>query len=140
MLSIIRIEFIRFISYDYTSARSLNRVELCVDSASELPAVDAFDNMLLAQGSIAWDVSTGDFYGLGSDGTWYKQDGTGAYEPDSDAAPNLNIGSLNRPSVQPISDTFNMSPTSLNESDDTPIPEESEVNADDESLRGAETE
>lgn len=80
MLSIIRTEFIR---YDYTSARSLNRVELCVDSASELPAVNAFDSMLMFQGSVAWDVSTGDFYGLGSDGTWYKQDGTGAYVPDS---------------------------------------------------------
>ena len=137
MLSIIRTKFIR---YDYTSALSLNRVELCVDSANELPAANAFDSMLLFQGSIAWDVSTGDFYGLRSDGTWYKQDGTGAYDPDSDAASNLNISGLNRPSVQPISDTFNMSPTSLNESDDTPIPEESEVNADDESLRGAETE
>jgi hypothetical protein len=80
MLSIIRTEFIR---YDYTSALSLNRVELCVDSANELPAANAFDSMLLAQGSIAWDVSTGDFYGLHSDGTWYKQDGTGTYVPDS---------------------------------------------------------
>lgn len=138
MISIRRTEFIR---YDYSSARSIDRVELDIDSASELPTVDAFDGMRLYQGSIAWDISTGDFYGLNSLGEWYKQDGTGAYEPDSDAAPNLNISSLNRPSVQPISDTFNMSPTSLNESEDIPIPEEeSEVNADDESLRGAETE
>lgn len=136
MYSIRDTEFIR---YDHSSGRSVNRLEIDVDSASDLPAADDIDGILLYQGSIAWDISTGDFYGLRSDGTWYKQDGTGAYEPDSDAAP--NISSLNRSSVQPISNTFNMSSTSLNESEDIPIPEEeSEVNADDESLRGAETE
>lgn len=103
MISIRRTEFIR---YDYSSARSIDRVELDIDSASELPTVDAFDGMRLYQGSIAWDVSTGDFYGLNSEGTWYKQDGTGAYDPEAEvslsAAPNLNIGNINRPAVQPI--------------------------------------
>lgn len=80
MYSIRNTEFIR---YDHSSGRSVNRVEIDVDSASDLPAADDIDGILLYQGSIAWDISTGDFYGLKSDGTWYKQDGTGAYVPDS---------------------------------------------------------
>ena len=47
-------------------------------------------------GSIAWDISTGDFYALNSEGTWYKQDGSGAYAPETpDAEPTaltLNLG------------------------------------------------
>ena len=37
--------------------------------------------MEFTSGSIAWDISTGDFYGL-KEGTWYKQDGSGAYSAE----------------------------------------------------------
>ena len=52
---------------------SLVRAELCCDTAADLPAYDGISGYELAQGSIAWDISTGDFYGLQSDGTWCRQ-------------------------------------------------------------------
>lgn len=54
--------------------------DLMIDSASELPSQE-YAGYVLDMGSIAWDISTGDFYGLNSAGTWYKQDGSGAYTP-----------------------------------------------------------
>ena len=51
--------------------------ELDVDTASELPAQD-YGAFFLHMGSIAHDISTGDFYSINSTGTWYKQDGSGA--------------------------------------------------------------
>lgn len=56
-----------------TNGESVERMEIDVDTASELPAVDAFAGKIIAQGSIAWDISTGDFYGMGSDGQWVVQ-------------------------------------------------------------------
>lgn len=51
--------------------------EIDVDSASELPA-QQYGEFFLHMGSIAHDISTGDFYSISSAGTWYKQDGSGA--------------------------------------------------------------
>lgn len=47
------------------------RAEIAVDSSSDLTTTVGAGT--LTAGSIAWDVSTGDFYGLDSDGTWHKQ-------------------------------------------------------------------
>ena len=47
------------------------RAEIMVDSSSDLTTTVGAGT--LTAGSIAWDVSTGDFYGLDSDGTWHKQ-------------------------------------------------------------------
>ena len=70
--------------------------ELDMDTAEDLPDVDGIDGCILSVGSIAWDISTGDFYALSSEGTWYKQDGSGAYTPETpDAEPaalTLNLG------------------------------------------------
>lgn len=57
---------------------SLNYFELILDTASDLPSsVDQFstenEKYRISQGSLAWDVSTGDIYGMKSDGTWVKQ-------------------------------------------------------------------
>lgn len=49
------------------------RAEIIVDSAAELPA--EINGNVLTMGSIAWDISTGDFYGLDSTGTWHNQTG-----------------------------------------------------------------
>lgn len=76
MVTIRNSEFIRFAD-DNGAKKSVVRAELDIDSASDLPAADGIDGMLLFQGSIAWDISTGDFYGLQSDGTWKKQFGGG---------------------------------------------------------------
>lgn len=56
-----------------TNGESVERMEIDVDTASDLPAADDFEGKLIAQGSIAWDISTGDFYGMQGDGTWVVQ-------------------------------------------------------------------
>ena len=49
--------------------------ELIVSSTSELATTDG--TTIFTDGSVAWDVTTGNFYGL-YNGTWYNQDGSGA--------------------------------------------------------------
>ena len=71
-----------FIKFD--NGVSVERMELEVDSAEELPSADFMQGHLLYQGSIAHDVSTGAFYAIDSNGTWYNQDGSGAAIPASD--------------------------------------------------------
>ena len=83
MFTIRNSEFIRFDS----QGRSVERLELDLDTSVDLPGAQngevAVSGRVAIQGSIAWDISTGDFYGLQSDGTWCKQDGSGAYSSDS---------------------------------------------------------
>lgn len=50
--------------------------ELNVDTAAELPN-KTFNNIILAQGSIALVVQTGEFYVLDGNGNWYNSDGSG---------------------------------------------------------------
>jgi hypothetical protein len=60
----------------FENGKSIEVVELYLDTASDLPVADGgIEVMLLAQGSIAWDIATGDFYGLNSSGSWVKQNG-----------------------------------------------------------------
>ena len=49
--------------------------EFSVDRSSELPSQE-YGEYFLHMGSIAHDVSTGDFYALDSSGTWHIQSGT----------------------------------------------------------------
>lgn len=56
-----------------TNGESVERMEIDVDTSSDLPNADAFAGKIIAQGSIAWDISTGDFYGMAGDGTWVVQ-------------------------------------------------------------------
>lgn len=51
----------------------VERMEICVDAAADLPTVNSITGCKIAQGSIAWDVSTGDFYGMTSTGDWINQ-------------------------------------------------------------------
>ena len=63
----------------YENELSVERMEICVDAASDLPTVNSITGCKIAQGSIAWDVSTGDFYGMSSTGEWVNQsDGANA--------------------------------------------------------------
>lgn len=48
-------------------------MEIAVDSSSDLPTATGLTGHTIAMGSIAWDISTGDFYGMGSDGQWVNQ-------------------------------------------------------------------
>ena len=71
MISIRNENFIK-----YESGLSVVRMEIDVDSAEELPAKDYFSGRTLYQGSIAWDISTGNFYGMTSLGEWILQKGS----------------------------------------------------------------
>jgi hypothetical protein len=71
-----------FIRYDENV--NIVRMELDVGSVEELPSADFMAGHRLYQGSIAHDVSTGAFYAIDSNGTWYNQDGSGAAIPASD--------------------------------------------------------
>lgn len=53
------------------------RVYISVSTASELPAQDAIPNIIIAEGSKAWDISTGDEYGFIVGQGWNKQAGGG---------------------------------------------------------------
>jgi hypothetical protein len=81
--------------------------DLMIDSASELPSQE-YAGYVLDMGSIAWDISTGDFYALNSEGTWYKQDGSGAYTPAESNASllssplNLGKGVENEPDITEV--------------------------------------
>ncbi len=61
----------KFIKYE--NNLSVMRMEIDIDSVEELPETDDFSGRILYQGSIAWDISTGDFYGLTSTGEWILQ-------------------------------------------------------------------
>lgn len=74
----------RFIKFE--DGISVELMELDVGEASELPQADFIDGKLLYQGSIAHDISTGDFYCIDSEGTWYAQDGSGAYVPNGEVS------------------------------------------------------
>lgn len=68
MVSVRKNEFIKF-----EGGLSVERMEIDVDTADELPAPDYFEGKRLHQGSIAWVISTGEFFGLNGDGEWINQ-------------------------------------------------------------------
>lgn len=59
----------------YEGGRNYVRYEFDIDSASELLGLaEAVDpGTTIAQGSIAWVISTGEFYGMTSSGDWVNQ-------------------------------------------------------------------
>lgn len=115
---------IKFIEVTYEKLNGNNnhaRVEMAVDSSSDLTT--SHKGITFTQGSIAWDVSTGDFYGLDSSGTWHKQGGgdssaeTNETQQSNAASPNnaplnldLNSG-LNRPTTLEEPKDITIAPT-----------------------------
>ena len=73
MISIRNSRFIRF-----EDGAATVKVELDVDTAEELPANGYFAGHRLAHGSIAHVLTTGEFYCLAGDNSWYPQDGSNA--------------------------------------------------------------
>lgn len=69
MITIISRKHIR---YD-ASGKDIARVYIAVASASELPNVNGIPNIIIAEGSKAWDISTGDKYGWITGQGWKKQ-------------------------------------------------------------------
>lgn len=73
-----RIRSERFIGEEIVNGERLSKVviEVDCDTSSDLPTATELEGRILAQGSVAWDISTGDFYGLNSSGVWIKQTGS----------------------------------------------------------------
>ena len=69
-------ELIQKYADTYIGGQKAARCEIRLDSLSELSTLTEIDGYQLTDGSLAWDVETGAFYGL-KEGTWYNQDGTG---------------------------------------------------------------
>lgn len=63
-----------FISEGTREGKLYGMAEISVDSSSELST--STNNYIFSDGSIAWEITTGTFYGL-SGGQWYAQDGSG---------------------------------------------------------------
>ena len=57
---------------EYKNGENFVRYELDVDTAAELPET-VEEGSVIAQGSIAWVISTGEFYGMTSEGEWVNQ-------------------------------------------------------------------
>ncbi|SFD14488.1 hypothetical protein [Ruminococcus albus] len=57
------------------------RMEFAVDSAAEIPYLGASIPRTIAPGSTVWDISTGEFYGMNSQGVWINQS-TGEAVPE----------------------------------------------------------
>lgn len=62
-------------SYDiwYDGTDNVSRFDLFIDSSADLSGLTHFDNVKLAQGSKATDISTGDIYRMTSAGSWILQ-------------------------------------------------------------------
>ena len=73
----------KFMSFDDPNAVII--AELAVDSKTELPEADGIEGRILSQGTLAWEISTGDFYGLKSNGTWVNQTTGDVYGPTPEA-------------------------------------------------------
>ena len=73
-----RIRSEKFIGEKIVNGERLSEVivEIDCDTSSDLPTATELPGRVLGQGSVAWDISTGDFYGLNSSGVWIKQTGT----------------------------------------------------------------
>jgi hypothetical protein len=70
--------------------KDVARFEISVNSASELPAKDGgIPGAIIDEGSIAWDIDTGDFYGMKESGVWKKQG-------DDEESSSVSSLSLNR--------------------------------------------
>ena len=54
------------------NGKELTLVTISVASQSELPSGGVYENMVFAQGSSAWDINSGEWFGL-VNGNWVKQ-------------------------------------------------------------------
>lgn len=112
--------------------------DIDVDTAADLPEQDGIEGGILGMGSIAHDISTGDYYAMNSGGEWYNQDGSDAEESDQvnalSMSPSLNLTPQIDTDIRPA---INLNALPVEE----PEPEaEEEPENDEEETEGAETE
>lgn len=114
--------------------------DIDVDTAADLPDQDGIEGGILGMGSNARDISTGDFYAMNSEGSWYNQDGSGAEESDQvnalSMSPSLNLTPQIDTDIRPAVN-LNALPV---EEPEPEAEEEEEPEIDEEEPEGAETE
>jgi hypothetical protein len=79
MLTIIHTRHVEYESEQTTDKTVI--AYLSVAAASELPSPDGIPGFVLHEGSRAWNISTGDIYGLLANGTWVLQPKGSRYWP-----------------------------------------------------------
>ena len=72
----------RFRSFE--DSKSVVVAELAVDAKADLPVPSGISGRILSHGTLAWEITTGDFYGLGSDGKWVNQTTGDVYDPSEE--------------------------------------------------------
>lgn len=72
----------RFMSFN--GERSLVVAELAVDAKTDLPDENGVDGRVISQGTLAWEIGTGDIYGFRSDGKWVNQCTGEVYAPNEE--------------------------------------------------------
>ncbi|WP_028519174.1 hypothetical protein [Ruminococcus flavefaciens] len=72
----------RFRSFE--NERSVVVAELAVDEKTDLPLPGGISGRVLSQGTLAWEITTGDLYGLTSEGTWINQTTGDEYDPSEE--------------------------------------------------------
>ena len=117
--------FIDFVEKDGVR-KSYEYLEIDVDTVAELPDGE-LDGIVIAHGSIAHIVSTGEFYALGGDGKWYNQDDGSTPSDEVTASPNMVSPTVIRPQTQ------------LNTVQFDPEDDDIEEVVEDESVRGVES-
>ena len=85
MVSIIREKYLETVN-----GRTVARIDLCVDTVSELPTVNALPGRTIAQGSTARVINDGTIYGFKSDGTWVIQSAGSESYSDLTDKPSIN--------------------------------------------------
>ena len=58
------------------------RMEFAVDNAGEIPLIAGTVPRTIAPGSIVWDIATGEFYCMNSQGIWINQSTGEAVVPE----------------------------------------------------------
>lgn len=70
-LTVRKVEIIKY--RDEEKKIPVARFDLDCDTTSDLPENDVLEGKKIGQGSIAWIIKDGEFYGYSSDGEWNKQ-------------------------------------------------------------------
>ena len=58
--------------------------EIAIDNKEYLPAPDGISDRILSPGSLAWEISAGELWGLDGEGKWINQTTSEVYDPAPD--------------------------------------------------------
>lgn len=101
-----------FVTNQTIDNNNINVVEMefFCDDIADLPAIDAVNGCILAMGSIAYIINTGDFYVLNSDGEWKNSQGE-----ETNASLNASVSDNTRQLSEPVPDSTKAAEATENE-------------------------